>query len=203
MSAGEVWSINPTFDPTGEFPGGVDQTNLDAACAAIANATVPASIRTIMSSSAQRTGARLEVRNDADDSLIGISTQGSTTASAGTGALNLPYQSALVFSLRTNTPGASGRGRVYWPCLSATLNSSGKITAPTTTALLADFKTYMTSIRTALATNFATIGFDLAVRSKTTHSTPHVVRIQLGDTIDTQRRRRDAIVENYVETAFP
>ena len=36
---GEVWSINPVFDPTLEFPGGVDQTALDAATDAIAALT--------------------------------------------------------------------------------------------------------------------------------------------------------------------
>ena len=32
---GEVWSVNPVLDPTGEFPGGVNQANLDSAALTI------------------------------------------------------------------------------------------------------------------------------------------------------------------------
>lgn len=203
LPGGEVWSVNPVYDPTAEFGSTVNQTQLDAAAQAIANRSVPASLRALMSASAQRTGARVEVRDDADDSLIGISIAGSATPLAGTGTLALPYQSASVLSIRTNTPGGSGRGRIYWPALGATLGGVGRLSTPIPSAALADFKAYLLGIRTDLATAFPTIGFDLAVRSKTTHTTPHAVRIQLGDVIDTQRRRRDAQVENYLTLDFP
>jgi hypothetical protein len=62
--------------------------------------------------------------------------------------------------------------------------------------------TYLHAIENAMATAFATIGFDLAVRSKTTHTTPHVNRLQVGNVMDTQRRRRDNIVEDYLSAAF-
>lgn len=199
----EVWSINPTFDPTGEFPGTVNQTQLEAAATAIANRTLPTQLRTLLSTSGSRTGARVEVRSDTDDSLIGIATVQSTTAQAGTSALLLPPQSALVMSLRTDSPGASGRGRCYWPCLVQSLDVNGRVSAANQTAILADFKAYMTGIRSDLATAFPTIGFDLAVRSKSTSSTPHVTRIQLGNVVDTQRRRRDSLPESYAATTFP
>jgi hypothetical protein len=199
----EVWSINPVFDPTLEFPGGVDQANLDAACLAIANRTVPATLREALSTSASRTGARIEVRDDVTDNLIGISVQGSTTPQPGTGTLKMPPQSAIVLSVRTNTPGGSGRGRLYWPAGGAVLSSTGRITAPTTATFVADFKSYLLGMRSDLATAFPTIGFDLAVRSKTTHTTPHAVRIQAGNIVDTQRRRRDNLPEAYSALAFP
>jgi len=203
FTGGEVWSVNPTFDPTAEFGSTVSQPALDAACLAVANRTVPTSLRAMMTLSALRTGARLEVRNDTDDSLIGISVQASTTSQAGTGALRLPFQAATVFSIRTDTPGASGRGRMYWPALGATLNDQNRLTIPTTATLAADMKSYLLGIRTDLATAFPTIGFDLAVRSKTTHTTPHAVRLLVGDIVDTQRRRRDALPESYVQVPFP
>jgi len=40
------------------------------------------------------------------------------------------------------------------------------------------------------------------VRSKTTRTTPHVSRLQIGDVIDVQRRRRDTLQEAYVSGAF-
>ena len=199
----ELWSINPVFDPTGEFPGGVDQVALDAAALAIANRTIPTNLRILMSTSAVRTGARVEVRNDADDSLIAISVQGSAAALAGTGTAALPPQSAVVCSIRTNTAGGSGRGRIYWPAMGQGLGANGRVGNPTTALLVADFKAYLMGIRSDLAAAFPTIGFDLAVRSKTTHTTPHAVRLQVGNVIDTQRRRRDALAESYVQVAIP
>jgi len=41
------------------------------------------------------------------------------------------------------------------------------------------------------------------VRSKTTKTSPHAVRIQVGDVVDTQRRRRDVQLESYSAVAFP
>jgi len=199
----EVWSVNPVFDPTGEFPGGVNQAALDAAAQAIANRTIPTVLRGLMSSVASRTGARVEVRDDATDALIALSLQASASATQGTGTNTMPAQSAAVISIRTDSPGASGRGRLYWPCLSATLGTSGRLASPTNAAIVADAKSYLLGIRTDLATAFPTIGFDLAVRSRTTHTTPHATRIQVGSTIDTQRRRRDNLPESYAAVAFP
>lgn len=200
---GEVWSINPVYDPSGEIEGDVDQAKLDSAALAIANRSLPTSLATALGTSHSRTGARVEVRADADDSLLGISIQGSPTPSSGTGAVRLPLQSALVVSVRTNTPGGSGRGRLYWPAIGVTLSNAGRVTTPATATFVSDFRSYLNGIRTDLATAFAPIGFDLAIRSKTTHTTPHAVRLQVGDVVDTQRRRRDALAEAYAAVTFP
>lgn len=202
-TGGEVWSINPTFDPSGEFPDQVSQTNLDAAALAIASLNPGSLLLGLMSSAMQITGARVEVRSDVDDHLIGISIAQRGTPLVGTGGALMPPQAAVVFSLRTNTPGASGRGRVYWPAMGGQLNAAGKFGTSGTTQWLDVFKTYMLAIRSSLATAFPLIGFDLAVRSRRTLSTPHVVRIQAGDVVDTQRRRRDNIPETYVAVTFP
>jgi hypothetical protein len=200
---GEVWSINPTFDPSFEFPGAPDQSNLDDAALAIANLS-PGSVPVVMLSTLNTlTGCRLEVRDDVTDELIGLSVQGRTTPLTGGATPKMPLQAAMVVSLRTNTPGASGRGRIYWPIPGEAVDSSGRIPAADITPTLASFKTYFNGMRSALATAFPTIGFDLAVRSKTTKTTPHVTRIQIGNVVDTQRRRRDKLVEAYQSTTFP
>lgn len=203
MTNGEVWSINPTFDPSGEFGTGVDQAQIDAAATAIAALSPPSSLLTLMSNLLQITGARVEVRDDSSDALLGISTQARTTALSGSVGPVCPPQSALVFSLRTNTPGGSGRGRLYWPALGVSLGSNGRIAAATVTTNLTSMKTYLLAQRDALATAFPTIGFNLAVRSRQTKTTPHVVRLQAGDVVDTQRRRRDNLAEAYVSTTIP
>jgi hypothetical protein len=203
FSTEEVWSVNPVFDPTLEFGSTVDQAALDAAALAIANRTIPTNMRAAMSTSSTRVGARVEVRDDVDDHLIGISLQGSTTPLAGTGTLFQAPQTAIVCSIRTNTPGGSGRGRLYWPAGGATVTATGRLSTPGTLAMVTDFKAYLLGIRSDLATAFPTIGFDLAVRSTTTHTTPHAVRVQVGNILDTQRRRRDNLPEAYTAASFP
>jgi len=199
----DVWSVNPVFDPTLEFPGGVNQAQLDAAALLIANRSIPANLALSLSTACTRTGARVEVRDDVTDNLIATSQQGSTTAAVGSGTVRMPAQSAIVLSIRTNTTGGSGRGRLYWPAMGATIDASSKFTTPTPANFAADFKAYLLGIRSDLAASFPTIGFDLAVRSTLTKTTPHAVRVQVGSVVDTQRRRRDKIIESYTALAFP
>lgn len=200
---GEVWSINPVFDPTGEFGSTVDQTALDAAADAIANLSPGVDALTWLSTALTYTGARVEVRQDTNDALLAISTQMRAVPQSGTGSPLRGAQNAIVLSLRTNTPGASGRGRIYWPAVGKAIDSQLRFSAADTLALATGLRTYLNGMRSALATAFPTIGFDLAVRSKTTHTTPHVNKVQVGNVPDTQRRRRDSMTEDYQSLAFP
>lgn len=200
---GEVWSINPVFDPTGEFPDVVSQVNLDAAAVAIANLSPGATLLTYMSTSLTITGARVEVRSDTDDHLVGISIAARSTPLVGTTTPRQPAQAAIVTSLRTDTPGGSGRGRLYWPAVGAGITNDLRLTVGDTGPIAAGMKTYLAGMASALATAFPLIGFDLAVRSRATRTTPHVVRIQVGNIVDTQRRRRDNYPESYSTVSIP
>lgn len=199
----EVWSVNPVFDPNGEFGSTVDQVALDSAAAAIANISPGVTMLAGMSTGMSITGARLEVRDDSSDNLIGIAIGTRAAVLVGTGAPRMPAQAASVFSLRTNTPGASGRGRLYWPALGVAIGTNLRNNSTSTGNLALEFKTYSNAIRSALAAAFPLIGFDLAVRSRATQTTPHVVRVQVGDVVDTQRRRRDNLAEAYSSVNIP
>lgn len=199
---GEVWSINPVFDPTGEFPGGVNQDALDAACNAIAALNPASQLLNYMSTSLSITGARTEVRDDSTDALLAISTQIRGTALPGTGTPLRSAQDALVFSLRTNTPGGSGRGRLYWPGVGGSVDAALRFNNSNVGLALTNMADYLHAMEAALATAFPTIGFDLAVRSRRTHTTPHVNKLQAGNVPDVQRRRRDGLVEDYQSVAF-
>jgi len=199
---GEVWSVNPVFDPTGEFGSTVNQDALDAAGNAIAALNPGSGLLSLMSTVLTITGARVEVRDDSTDALIGITNQVRTTPATGTGTPVRGAQAALVFSLRTNTPGGSGRGRLYWPCIASAITTQLRLGATDVTSALNAMGVYLHAMEDALATAFPTIGFDLSVRSRQTHTTPHVNKIQVGNVIDTQRRRRDAMIEDYQTLAF-
>lgn len=203
LVSSEKWSINLTFDPTGEFPGGVSQSALDAAALAIAGLSVGADLQGPLGASGTLNACRLEVRDDIDDHLIGLSEQNRPTPLVGASSVKLTAQSAIVCSIRTDSPGASGRGRVYWPAMGVTIDGNSRMSSPTNTNMVAAFKTYFAAMETQLETAFPTIGFSLAVRSRATHSTPHATRIQVGNVLDTQRRRRDALPEAYATLAYP
>jgi len=199
---GEVWSVNPVFDPTGEF-GPPNQAGLDAVAIAIRDITLPAALLTCMSSSLAITGARVEVRDSAGDALQAVSTAIKSSPVSGTGTAFMPAQAAFVTSLRTDTPGPSGRGRLYWPCVGMSISSSLRINNPSTTTLNTAMKTYLTAIRAALVAGVPGAVYDLAVRSRKTGTSPHVTRLQIGDVVDTQRRRRDRMPEAYNTVTFP
>jgi len=199
---GEVWSINPVLDPTFEFPGTVDQTLLDQATKLVAELNPDTQSLNYLSTALSITGARAEVREDSDDSLIAISIQPRTTPLFGVGTPARGASSALVISLRTNTPGGSGRGRLYWPAVGATVDNQLRFLTANIATFATEMATYLHAMENAFATKFTTIGFDLAVRSKTTHTTPHVNKLQVGNVPDVQRRRRDSLVESYSSVAF-
>jgi hypothetical protein len=106
----------------------------------------------------------------------------------------------VVFSLRTATAGGSGRGRLYWPATGIALSTTTmRVPAATVTAVLAAVESYLTSIKTAIDATLD--GISLAVWSRTLESTANVTTIQMGDVVDTQRRRRDTLVETYQSIA--
>lgn len=197
---GEKWSVNLCFDPTLES-GTWDQAAGDAQVAAVAVVNVPANLLKTLAPGQTIDSFRWEGRDDVTDELLGVSLKARSTPLAGTGTSALPPQCASVFSLRTNATGARGRGRLYWPATGLTLTSSLRMSSADQTAVLAAFQTYVSGLQTAVATGGGIQSF--AVRSKVSKTTPHVNRIQLGDVIDTQRRRRDSLPESYASVAYP
>jgi len=98
--------------------------------------------------------------------------------------------------------GASGRGRLYIPATGFAVSPSNlrPLPANVTTALTGT-KQYLTALSAAVTANVTdTI---LAVWSRKLATTLGVTRIQMGDVLDTQRRRRDSLIENYQEQAWP
>lgn len=192
---GETWTNTLCFDPTGEGPLW-DQATGDAQVAAALAVTVPTNLINILSTALSIEGMRLEMRDDATDELIGASEAYKGTPLVGGGAPRMPAQCALVFSLRTDTPGARGRGRIYWPCLSASIGTDLRMTTASLAPTLADFRTYALALQAAIGgAAVPTLALNLAVRSRASKTTPHVRRVLLGNVVDTQRRRRDRLPE--------
>lgn len=203
LPGGEVWSCGLSFDSDGG-EGIQDPEDLAdfALAVGVLLAAVPAgnSIKNTVSTAVTFTGIRVEARAE-DETLINFGEYTFPTALIGTSTPSKPFQTSLVLSLRTPTPGGSGRGRIYWPTLaipldSATLRVSGSIR----TGFVTDWRAFINSI---IAASLPGVVLHLIVRSVTFHVSRRVTVLQVGDIPDVQRRRRDSVVEGYTSLAFP
>lgn len=199
MPSGEVWSVNPVYKVlTGSAIGSLE---LAAAATAINALSVPSDLLLAMATSCAITGVQLEARTH--EGVLESQAEGLRTVPlAGTGTVGLPFQSSIVCSLRTVGGGTHGRGRLYWPATGMTINPATlRITSTPHAAIVGAFKTYLTAVQTALdASVDETVG--LAVWSRTTASSALVAQLRVGDVLDVQRRRRDAVPETYKDVSY-
>lgn len=117
----------------------------------------------------------------------------------------LPDQCALVVSLLTARTGRSFRGRTYLPITSAGALTNGKMDPTGTSAQAANFMANLikglgnstTTVPTPTSTQLAGAPH-IAIQSATSGQVgAPVIAVRAGDVIDTQRRRRNKIVETY------
>ena len=120
---------------------------------------------------------------------------------SGSGTITNPFQSALVATLQTGRPGRSYRGRMYLPFLTSAFNA-GKISTTSVTlgARAAAVADLLADTATA-ASSFP--GLQPAVVSKAADAVTSVTSVRVGDIMDTQRRRRDSLVETFGSSTIP
>lgn len=201
LPGGEEWSINPVWAIGGDFGVSVTPSQAQAIADAMAAATIPANFLLMLSTSTAVTGYRVEART-----LTGaLETQAEaakTSGGTGTGASAHPYQTSAVVSLRTDRVGPSGRGRLYVPATGVTIASSDlRISTSLTATYLGGVKSYLTALQTAIDATLD--GISLVVWSRKTASTNNVKTMMMGNVTDTQRRRRDALLEAYSSVTYP
>lgn len=206
LPGGEVWSVNPAYNETTNV-GTWDQAAGQQAADKIAALTVPTSLKGLLSSAAPLRTVRVERRTD-DNVLIGAAEATWTGGGASGAGAKQSFQASVVLSLRSNVPGSRGRGRLYWPALGAALNASTlRLSAPTAQSVATDAVKYLNAIETALKEALAPvpslIDYRLAVYSPTTKSKTDIVKIDVGDVLDVQRRRRDRQPEVYASVVYP
>lgn len=109
----------------------------------------------------------------------------------------LPPQNTVAASLRTQRAGRRGRGRIYLPYLSnSSLNSSGGIGSTVVDSL----RNGVDNLLEELATNTnQTTNWSVRpiVTGSPWQSYGIITQVEVGDRIDTQRRRRRQIKETY------
>lgn len=206
MATSEVWSVGPAYNESTDTVTW-DQEAGQAAADAIVARAVPLELRQLLSTAARLTKARIERRTDAGI-LIGAAEAPFTTPPTGTDAPTKPPQTSVVISLRTTVPGSRGRGRLYWPALSGAMTTGTvRLTNPAPAAVASAASVYLDGIETDLKNSLhpvpSLIDLHLCVVSPTTNTRTDITRIQVGDVLDTQRRRRDKLAEAYADTVYP
>lgn len=205
LGSQENYSINPCFATSRDVSAGV--AGLQAAADAIAAVNVPTALADLKSNGAPLTLVRVEEREN--NHTLTLAAEAAYTGSQSSNVPPAaPPQTALVFSLRTDRPGASGRGRLYWPALANALDSTTlRLPAGTVNGVVAGAATYLRAIQDALKAGISpapsAATFELAVFSKKSGGHQLVNRIMVGDVLDTQRRRRDRLPEAYKTAPFP
>lgn len=120
------------------------------------------------------------------------------TPVAGTSTFNVPPQDSIVLTLTTNVArGLAYKGRIFLPAGFADVQGTdGRLTPAAVSSLVARFKTMFDGLQQYLALvpegAVAVVASD--VRQGATHN---ITGIQIGNLVDTQRRRRNRLDETY------
>lgn len=203
LPGGEVWSVTPKF--IGNFGDpivGYEDLLEWATSIALLNggSVLPNGLRSLLSTAASVTTIRTEYR-DANNDLAQAAEFVLPTPAAGTGSATKPFQTSIVTSLLTGRPGRSYRGRLYWPALSATISTSTlRLAEATATSIASAAATFLTEVQSSVPEGADVV---LAVVSDKLGTGAAVNSIQVGDILDTQRRRRDSLLEGRVSANFP
>jgi hypothetical protein len=200
MPGGEVWSVNPCFFLLDE-PASVSAAEIALIATNADAVVVPTGLRAAMNTATLFTGIRAEARNR--EGVLEVQSEHTkTTVVPGTGSQSHPYQTSSVTSLRSDFPGASGRGRMYWPATGVPVSAVNlRIDPSFAGTMLTGVRTYLTALEAVVAAQAGPC--NLSVYSRKGTAFHKIVRILQGDVLDTQRRRRDALAESYSTLTYP
>lgn len=201
MPSGEEWSVNPVFYIGGDFGEPITPLEAQTIAAAIAALALPSDLQNCMSTSTVWTGVRVEART-LDGTLEALGEAAKGSGGAGFSSTGHPFQTSIVFSLRTAVAGASGRGRMYWPATGVPLQIA---TLRPTTAFCASVAGTVSAFLAAIS-NAIEVTIDgsagPAVWSRKLNTLNPVIAVQVGDILDVQRRRRDALIEGVSSSPY-
>jgi hypothetical protein len=115
------------------------------------------------------------------------------------GAPVMPWQIAVAVSLQSERRGPRGRGRFFLPVPKLTVDAKGRLNE--------NFRNQMAGISAGLIASLNTSPIDsssgnhICVQSKVDATASRVTKVRVGDVFDTQRRRRNDLLEAYVTSA--
>lgn len=202
LPGGERWSVSPAFRGDWDDPVfGHDE--LQAAATAIqstTNWTDYPTLMTFLSSRGSIGGTRVSLYGP-DGRLADYAERAASGPINGSGTLALPPTAACALSLYSGIPGRSYRGRIFWPALGATLDSN---TGRFRTSDVAELAIETTEMLSDIQDKFQpTRAAHLIVWSSKLQAGTTVREVRVGDLVDSQRGRKDALQDQYASAAYP
>lgn len=202
LPGGEVWSVNPSFIGNFEVtpPSHVQlQTwatdsadflmNLDVGNALLALLSTAATIDTVRASAYGANGR-----------LVDYAEAALEDSQTGTTPLTQTPTAACCISLYTEIPGRQYRGRLFWPALGVQLDGdTGRIPNTVVTAVATGAEAMLAGIEAASPGPWDAV---LAVYSSTRGAGTAITQIRVGNVLDSQRGRKDALVEAYATVPY-
>lgn len=197
----EIWSTSCGFTDPVNGPA-TDVADLqawaDAVSAALASTLADTTLEDALSGNGAITEVRAYYYPDTGVPAAAVAVTGTNTP--GSGAANQPLQSSAVLSLRTGVAGRRYRGRMYWPALAIAPSNFGTYTAATTGGLAEGAADLLAMIAGAAPP----VGvFSPVVVSGAADQVTLVTSVAVGNVPDTQRRRRNGLIETYQEFPIP
>lgn len=122
----------------------------------------------------------------------------------GTTTPTMPLQASLCVSWLTTGRTKPRFGRIYLPPQALTPGVDAYVPTTQISPMLSPIRAHMAEIDTALGTLMGE-DMQLVVQSKTApgYNSKPVTDMRVGRVIDTQRRRRNALPESWVDSAYP
>lgn len=201
MPGGEVWSTRVHFGQVADPNEAAAITPADCHDWALqirdGLSTTLAQLKTCMSGGVFLTSTTVEAVNN-DGTLVGAGTP-AMGSMGGAGTVECPLQTSVVISSLTGLPGASRRGRNYWPGVGIFVNANGRLATPTAPA---DIAADWLSLMQLIAGTTPTVEVQPVVLSTTLLEATPVASFSVGDVPDVQNRRRDRLAENYSSVAW-
>lgn len=129
--------------------------------------------------------------NVGDPATLGAVSSGASHAGAGT--VVHPPQCATVVTLQTGLPGSTNRGRMYIPMLAGAIGSA-LTRSDISTSTASNFASLLVSLG---GTASGGLSAGAAVVSTKSGAVTPVTSVRIGNVVDTQRRRRDSLIEQF------
>lgn len=191
----EGWTIGLNYaGPAGEVE--TDPADLGDWAQAIADyleSATLAGLDNLLSSSGRITRVRTYYYSGPGPA-VAAGTAALSPARVGSGTASKPPQCSAAFTLLTGLAGRRYRGRFYWPCLAGGFTGDTlKLSIPATAAQ--DAAAMMNAIGASVP---GAVDLNVQVYSAVGDFLTPVNQVRIGDVIDTQRRRREALVEGYI-----
>lgn len=177
---GETWSFNI------HTVGSGDLASAQAGAMGAADVLFRDHLAALMAPDVSLTSVATASLNEATDKQISREEDGLVIAGTATAEM-LPPQVALGVSWKSDFATRSGQGRIYLPPLAVSTVDAGRASAATVTAVVAGINAFWASLQT--------VGLALVIRGKTSHTSVSVTRGSVGNVYDTQRRRRNKLIE--------